>query len=195
MDEKERTEFFDQTEFSEFGKWLKYLLYTRLAGTVLSVLALIPGISTVVRWVSGVFAAATVYILFRMANGGQRYRTAAILNGVILLSNLLAQNVLAMVISICSIAAMYQEYTGHSELTQQLDPVLSGKWHSLFYWHMAVGLISGFAASAGVMIGVFAQANKDVLVSGIIFVLTAAGLLLEVIYLNCLSRTRKLFSE
>ena len=99
------------------------------------------------------------------------------------------------VISICSIVAMYQEYMGHSEVTSQTDPALSGKWNSLFTIQLVVGILSGVASSAGVVIGVLAQMSTDALVGIIVFIMAVIGIGLELLYLNYLNQMLKYYSE
>ena len=179
--------------FSEMRKWLKYLLYIHIAGIVCSLLAGIPVLSILAGWVSTAVLAAEAYVLYQMAPGCERYRKAAIFNVVVLVASLLAKSILSLVISICSIVAMYQEYQGHSEMIAPRNPALSGKWNSLFHYQLFAGIISGVAGSAGVMIGVLAKMDPDALVKLIVLILTGVTLVLELFYLSYLKQTIKTF--
>ena len=183
--------------YEEYGdllqKWLKYLLYIHIVGIVCTLLAGIPVLSVISGWVSTAVLAADAYVLYQIAPACGRYRKAAIFNVVVLVAGLLAKSILSLVISICSIVAMYQEYQGHSEIVAQRNPALSGKWNSLFHYQLFAGIISGVAGSAGVVIGVLAQMDSDALVKLIVLILTGVTLILELIYLSYLNQTVKAF--
>ena len=177
------------------AKWLKLLLYVCLASIGCSLLNLIPILSVVAGWGSTAVSVALVYVLFQLAPSNARYRKAAIFRCVVLVAGLLAENLLSLVISVCSIVAMYQEYMGHSEITASRAPALSDKWHSLFNIQLIVGVLSAVTSSAGVMIGVLAGMGSDALVGIIVFVMSVIGIGLNLLYLHYLNQTVKLYEE
>lgn len=195
MTENERDLVVYESHKPLLAKWLKILLYAHLASVVCSLLGLIPVVSVVAGWGSTAVSVACIYALFQLSPACTRYQKAAIFSAVALVCGLVAQSILSLVISICSIVAMYQEYMGHSEVTSQTDPALSGKWNSLFTIQLVVGILSGVASSAGVVIGVLAQMSTDALVGIIVFIMAVIGIGLELLYLNYLNQMLKHYSE
>lgn len=180
---------------TEIVKWLTYLLYAKLAGMVISVVNTIPAVALIAGWAARAVTVAVIVILFQMTAASKNYRNAALCQCAVLIGGMIGQSFLNLIISICSIIAVYQEYTGHSELTAPLDYGISGRWHSLFYWQMGIGLLSGFLSSAGVVIGVMANMDSDKLVYVILLISTVISMIIEVVYLLLMKKTIALFQK
>jgi len=101
----------------------------------------------------------------------------------------------SIVFSICSIVASYQELNAHSEITAPKNAKLSKRWHSLFFYQMVVGMISGFISSAGVVIAVLAEMNPDTIVSFALAVIALVGVILGLFHVMYLNQTLRLYNE
>lgn len=177
------------------AQWLDTLLKIQIAAVALSVLAVIPGVSKVTQWISPLVSAGVILALFRLAPANERYRKAAIFRCITLAGTVLALlniSALALVTSVCSIIASYQEYNAHSEVTHAA-PVLSGKWHSLFYWQLVAGILSGFGAVAGTVIAVLVGVDTTAIVSGVVMIVAAVSIVLQIVYVTYLKKTLELF--
>lgn len=177
------------------AQWLDTLLKIQIAAVALSVLAVIPGVSKVTQWISPLVSAGVILVLFRLAPANERYRKAAIFRCITLAGTVLALlniSALALVTSVCSIIASYQEYNAHSEVTHAA-PVLSGKWHSLFYWQLVAGILSGFGAVAGTVIAVLVGVDTTAIVSGVVMIVAAVSIVLQIVYVTYLKKTLELF--
>ena len=174
-------------------KWLKYLIYTHIAGIGCTLVSGIPFLSIAAGWISTAISAVLIVILFQLGPVCARYRKAAIFSGVVLAAGLLSKTVLSLVISVCSLVAVYQEYQGHSEIVAELDPALSGRWNSLFHIQLFAGIIGAVAASASVLIGVMANMDEQSLAKIVAFCILALDTVLKLIYIRYLVQTEKIF--
>lgn len=177
------------------AQWLDTLLKIQITSVALSVLALIPWVNEVARWIPPLLSAGVVLVLFRLAPASGRYRKAALFRCITLAGTVLALfdiSALSLVTSVCSIIASYQEYNAHSEVTHAA-PVLSGKWHSLFYWQLVAGILSGFGAVAGTVIAVLVGVGTTAIASGVVVVITAVSIVLQIVYVIYLKKTLELF--
>ena len=179
-------------------KWLRFLLYLQMAGIVMAILNLIPGVSGWTTWLSYFFNAGMLYALFMMAPSCIRYRKSAVYRAinlislifVLILKNLgLLGSVITLAGSVCGIIASYQEYHGHGEVVKEADQKLEGQWRSLFIWQMIVGVVLGVGTAAGVIISAVSGGaiSTDVGVA----VISLPSIVLQVVYLVYLNRTLK----
>lgn len=181
-------------------KWLRNLMYIHIAGLAGTVVASVGDLGGVTGWLSRIVQAGMILCLFQMQTVNPRYRKAAILLAVTLVCGLVStllsnSTILSLGISICAVIANYQEYNGHSEVTDGLDPQLSRKWNNLFLWSIAVGLLGGFASSVTVVIGVLAGADSAMLVPVAVAVILLVEAVFEVVYLLYLNRMLRLLEK
>ena len=138
----------------DFVKWLRVLIYFAIAGlvnTFIGIPSFVPSVIT--SWISRILMAVMVFAMFKLATANDRYKKAGIQRAIVLAltiaTDLLHSGaILTLIAGTLAIVADYQEYHGHSELVEEKDHQLSGKWTSLFMWSIVVGLVLGFASTA-----------------------------------------------
>lgn len=183
------------------AKWLCNLVYIHIAGLAVSVVAAISGLGDITAWLGRIVQVGMIWCLFQLQPVNPRYRKAAILLAVTQLCGLagtlisMGGTVLSFAASICAIIANYQEYNGHSELTDGLDPKLSRQWNSLFLWSIGVGMLGGFASMVTVAIGALAGMDSEMLVSVAVAAILVVEVAFEAVYLRCLNRTLRLLDQ
>ena len=187
------------------AKWLRAVMYVAIASMANSVISYIPVVPAVITtWVSRGIMVAMVVCMFQLGPVNQRYKKAAVTRLGMLLSTLITSfltgsTALTLVALILSVIAVYQEYHAHSELIAQMDPKLSGKWHSLFYWEfVAVFLfslcVSIVLAVTLVIVGMEADgvSRLSAVITGIVNI---CELVVDVMYLLYLKKTIGYFRE
>lgn len=179
-------------------KWLRFLLYIQLAGIVLAICNLIPGINRLTTWLSYLLNAGMVCALLMLSPACIRYRKSAICRVINLSSLILAviiKNlgllgaIITLAGSVCGIIASYQEYHGHGEMVSQADQKLERQWGSLFIWQMIVGVLLGVGTTAGVVVSTIS--GGAVSVDAVVAVVALPSIALQVVYLIYLNRTLK----
>ena len=181
-----------------FLKWVKNLYYVQFALLIGGVLAAIPLIGGVFKWVNAILTVGVVYILYKMAPTKDRYRKAAIFMGisvgVSLLSGFINVGIFSIAISICSLVGLYQEYCGHSEMLNGIDNALAKKWHSLFNWQIFGGVVLGIlGAPIVVLLGVVLLLDTNILTVVILILVTCFDAIIQIVYLSYLKRTREMY--
>ena len=181
------------------AKWIYVLFVCGIASMILSALNAIPVLSGAAGWISRIVSVAAAVALFKLAPVNDRYRKAAIFSAVTvgggIAVTVLNMNFFTMVISICAIIANYQELNAHSELVAPSDAKLSRRWHSLFYWELAVGLVTGFLSSAAVVIAVLADVDAEAITSVTVAVLSAINVVIGLFHILYLKKTVGLYRE
>lgn len=176
-------------------KWLRNLFYIQIVSIALSLISLLPIVDTWTVWVSRAVTGAAIVCFFQLAPAQERYRKAAIYKTVMLVvtlvnSLILRSAILVLVSSVCSIIAVYQEYSGHGNLIQDADPKLSRKWHGLFTWQVLISVLIAIAtAFAAVLLTMSLGAGNDTASTVVFVVMEGVSLVLEVVYLSYLNRT------
>ena len=178
-----------------FLKWTKNLYNVHIAMIVCTVLSVIPLIGDLFTLVSSVLSLVTIYILYQLAPVSERYRKAAIFSGIGIIAGLLTAAVNVIVISIavviCSLVGTYQEYTAQSDVLDGIDNILAKKWHSLFNWQVFGGFFVGVLVSPIiVLLTVFLVMDANILTAITLVAVTGFDVILELVYLNYLKRTR-----
>jgi len=182
-------------------KWLRGLMYAAIASLVNSVLNVFPFVpATLTTWISRAIILAVYISLFKLGTVNARYHKAAICRGIMLACTLIiaflfASPLLSLVSSIASIVAVYQEYNAHSELVEKKDPKLSGKWHSLFLWGIAAGLLVSIGSVIATMILVMQELDAVGITAVVIGLLSIPQFIIDVIYLLYLKRMVAIFDE
>lgn len=181
------------------AKWLKFLLTVQLVSIAVSVISVFGILGTLIQLVSIGVSVCVMVALFQLSAVNERYRKAFIFTVVQVIgtvgSLLMANLLFSLAISVGGLVAMYQQYQGHSEVTESEDPDLSRKWHSLFIWQLVVGVILGLLSVVAAVIGVAAGAEVTALVAVVVAIATTPSLILQVIYLLYLKKTLALFAE
>lgn len=181
-------------------KWLTNLLYLHIASLVIAVVNAITGLQSFTQWLSWAASIGAVFCLFQLQTVNPRYQKSAIFQAVALGSTLIVSlfgglGILGLAASICGIVASYQEYHAHSDLTAEADPQLSRKWSNLFLWSLAMGLISGFASTALVTIGVLAEVDTALLAGVAVILVLLTGAVVEILYLRYMNQTLRLLEK
>ena len=182
-------------------KWLRYLLIIQVIGLAVTVLGAVGSLS-LVAWLGRGVTLATAVVLFQLAAGNPRYKTAAMFQVVVLvcgiiavLSGSLLVSLLNLVSGVSQIVAEYQEYTGHGELIEKRDGKLAGRWRALFIWKVVIELFGGVLAVFGAMIGMMMEYAAQTILAVVLVATVAVTSVLKIIYLVFLNRTRDLLSD
>lgn len=177
--------------------WLPRLFLCQIAATVITALSSISAISAVITWIARVLTLVSIVILFQLSPAHERYRKSAIFRCIVfvgtLLSLLIKSSLFALVWTILSLVAQYQEYSAHSDLVAEKDPKLSRNWHSLFNWQIFGGVIAAIISIAAVLGGVLLGAATENITSAALWLTTAVTIILEVFYLLYLRKTIALY--
>jgi len=180
-----------------FLKWTKNLYNVQIVLLVCGVLSAIPMLGNVFGWISRIFSLIVVYILYQLAPVNERYKKAAIFSGVAIVIGLLTHfmnvtMVISLAVVICSLVGTYQEYTAHSNMLDGIDNILARKWHSLFNWQVFGGLFLGVLLSPIiVLLTVLLLLDANILTAITLVVVTGFDLILDLVYLKYLKRTRE----
>lgn len=185
----------------DFAKWLRVLMYIAIAGlvnTFIGIPSFVPSVIT--SWISRILMAVMVFSMFKLAPANDRYKKAGIQRAIVLALTIATDllhtgAILTLIAGTLAIVADYQEYHGHSELVEEKDHRLSGKWTSLFMWSIVVGLLLGFTSTAA---GVFAaMAGMDTMKATIMIaaILAIPQYVIEIIYILYLKKMIAIFSE
>ena len=185
----------------DFAKWLRVLMYSAIAGLVNTFIGIPSFIPTVITsWISRILMAVMVFAMFKLAPANDRYKKAGIQRAIVLALTIATDllhtgAILTLIAGTLAIVADYQEYHGHSELVEEKDHQLSGKWTSLFLWSIVVGLLLGFASTAA---GIFAaMAGMDTMKATIMIaaILAIPQYVIEILYILYLKKMVAIFSE
>ena len=185
----------------DFAKWLRVLMYIAIAGlvnTLVGIPAFIPTAFT--AWISRILMAVMVIAMFKLAPANDRYKKTGIQRTIVLgltiASDILQTGaVLTLIAGTLSIVADYQEYHGHSELIEEKDHQLSGKWSSLFMWSIVVGLILGFVSTAAGMLAAMAGVDAEKAAVMITAALLLPEYIINILYILYLKKMVAIFEE
>ena len=185
----------------DFAKWLRVLMYISIAGLVNTFIGIPSWIPLVITsWISRILMAVVVFAMLKLAPANDRYKKAGIQRTIILVLTiatdiLLAGAVLALIAGILAIIADYQEYHAHSELIEEKDRQLSGKWTSLFMWSIVVGLILGFASTAAGVLAALAGVDTETAAVVIAVAMMIPEYIIDIFYILYLKKMIALFEE
>lgn len=183
----------------DFAKWLRVLMYIAMAGLVNTLVGIPSFIPTVITsWVSRILMAVMVFSMFKLATANDRYKKAGIQRAIVLAltiaTDLLHSGaILTLIAGTLAIVADYQEYHGHSELVEEKDHQLSGKWTSLFMWSIVVGLLLGFTSTAAGMFAAMAGIDTMKVTIMIAAILAIPQYVIEIIYILYLKKMVTIF--
>lgn len=176
-----------------FMKWIKNLFYVHCAMLVATIVTALPFIGTWVGWVNTLLSICVLFVLFKLAPVGARYRKAAIFMAVAVVIGFITKfaemGLLTFVGSICSLIALYQEYSAHSDMMDGVDDKLARKWHSLFTWQLIGGIVLGFlGAPLTVMLTLAFVIDENVIAAVLVAVIAAFEVIIGIFYLKYLKR-------
>lgn len=185
----------------DYVKWLRVLIYlaiARMVNTLVGIPAFIPTVVT--AWISRILMAVMVFTMFKLAPANDRYKKTGIQLAIVLILTIATELlntgvVLTLIAGILSIVAEYQEYHGHSELIEEKDHQLSGKWSSLFMWSIVVGLILGFASTAAGVLAAVAGMDTEKAAVIIAAAMMIPEYIIDILYILYLKRMVVLFAE
>ena len=183
----------------DLAKWIQLLIYIAIAGLInvlIGIPAFVPAIVT--TCVSRILLAVMVFTMFKLAPAKERYKKAAIQRVIVLALSVATDilhsgAVLTLIAGTLSIIADYQEYHGHSELVEEKDHQLSGKWTSLFIWSIIVGLILGFTSTAAGILAVMADMDTAKATILIAALLAIPQYVIEIIYILYMKKMVAIF--
>ena len=183
----------------DFAKWLRVLMYIAIAGllnTFIGIPSFVPSVIT--SWISRILMAVMVFTMLKLAPANDRYKKAGIQRAIVLAltiaTDLLHSGaILTLIAGTLAIVADYQEYHGHSELVEEKDHQLSGKWTSLFMWSIVVGLLLGFTSTAAGMFAAMAGIDTMKATIMIAAILAIPQYVIEIIYILYLKKMVTIF--
>lgn len=185
----------------DIAKWLLVLMYIAIAGlvnTFIGIPSFVPSVIT--SWISRILMAVMVFAMFKLANANDRYKKAGIQRAIVLTLTIATDilhsgAILTLIAGTLAIVADYQEYHGHSELIEENDHQLSGKWTSLFMWSIVVGLLLGFTSTAAGMFAAMAGIDTMKATIMIAAILAIPQYVIEIIYILYLKKMVAIFAE
>ena len=180
-----------------FLRWTKYLWVAQIVALVSVIVASISFEGIDLGWTNHIVMLALAYILYQLAPINARYRKAAVFTGISIVLSILVKfvsvSVLTFAVSICSLIAIYQECSAHSEILVGIDDKLARKWHSLFNWQIVGGLILGvLVAPTIILVAVYFPLDANLLATITLALITGFDTILRLVYLSYLKRMRKL---
>lgn len=181
-------------------KWLRILFYIHLALLAASVLSWLPMPDQWIAWIQRILVIATALCLFRLSSVNDHYRKAALfriiyIGGLLITALLFSSTAITLAASVCSIIAVYHEYSAHSDLITQQDPRLSRKWHSLFNWSIAAAILVSFGSLVISMISVLIGMDITAAVTVVMVILSIPQFAVDVFYLIYLNRMLQLLRK
>ena len=181
------------------AKWVQVLFVCQIVKLFMTALGAISVVSDIAGWVSRIISFATIFALFKLSVVNARYRKATIFYVISVGGSILAlalnMNMFALLLSICSIVASYQELNAHSEITASKDAKLSARWHSLFYLDMFTGIMVGVLSIIPMIIAAFAGVDTDLLISIFSVVLALINIALGLLHVVYLKKTLVLYRD
>ena len=183
----------------DFVKWLRVLIYIAIAclvNTFIGIPSFVPSVIT--SWISRILMAVMVFTMLKLAPANDRYKKAGIQRAIVLAltiaTDLLHSGaILTLIAGTLAIVADYQEYHGHSELVEEKNHQLSGKWTSLFMWSIVVGLLLGFTSTAAGMFAAMAGIDTMKATIMIAAILAIPQYVIEIIYILYLKKMVTIF--
>lgn len=177
-----------------FLKWIKNLFYIHCVALVGYMIGLLPFIGSWFGWVNSIVAMGTVFCLYKLMPVNERYRKAAIFSGIAVVLSLITNatdlGLFSIVISVCNLVGLYQEFCGHSEMLTGIDDKLSRKWHTLFNWNVFGSIILGIiGAPVIVMLGVLLVLDANILTALTLVLIGGFEVIIRIVYLTYLKRT------
>lgn len=177
-------------------KWLQVLFYTHIVSIAAAIISSLLDMDAAGNWISRIITVVGIVALFQIIPVNDRYRKAAIFYAVGLVAGLLADSVIFSLIgAVCSLVATYQEYHGHSETVEGMDPQLARKWENLFIWSIMVEVLTVLMAVVALVLAAFGEVGGFLASAVALIVLLIGTVIYELLYLKYLKRMLGLFKE
>ena len=180
------------------AKWYRNLLYVHLASIVNSLLTFLPVPGILTTAVSRIVTVAAIICLLKLQSLSLRYRTAGICRAVMLACVLLGFSgsaVPALIATVFSIVAVYQEYSAHSEATASGDPDLSRRWHGLFGWGIAAAVLVSVGSAVAAVFAYALEMDVSRIQGAVLGILEIPRLAVDGFYFWYLIRTLRLLRQ
>ena len=141
----------------------------------------------------------TICCLKNLEVKNPRYKKAVVFLvlslAMLFINRMLPNRAVALVSSVLSLIAVYQEYASHSEVAAPCDMKLARTWRSLFVWEIIIGVVTAMFSAVAVLALTMLEmdaARMIAIVSGAMMVVDAV---LKVIYLSCLNKMVSIVSK
>lgn len=176
-----------------FMKWIQNLYYVQCVMLVAIIITALPFIGTWIGWVNLILSGGALYVLFKLAPVHERYRKAATFMAITFVINVIIRfadiGLLTFIGSVCSLIALYQEYSAHSDMMDGVDDKLARKWHCLFNWQLIGGIVLGFlGAPLTVLLTVAFVVDANFVAAMLVVVIAAFDVIIKIFYLKYLKR-------
>lgn len=177
-----------------FLKWIKNLFYIQCVVFVVNIVGQFPIFDFVFKWISTLFIIAKVYCFYQLKPIHERYSKAftfaAIYAGGTIVANVIDLRLLSLVISICSLIALYQEFAGHAEMLLTIDNKLSKRWRALFNWEVFGSIIVALVGTPLIMIAaITTMFDEGVMAMLTTIIVVGYSLIIQAIYIYFLKCT------
>ncbi len=191
----------NQEKAQFLGKWLWLLFWLILPGTLAGLMtnssttALVPGLKVPGEILSVLVSVARGLILIKLSSEEKGYGTAGACTLIAAVGSALLAVLpgapwtllLSIPAALVSLAGIYNEFTAHASVLQDVDEALSSKWRTLFKWE--IGLL---AVTLGSIFFMLISALLAVMTA---WVCTIGSIVVSVLQLIYLYRTAKVFRD
>ena len=179
-------------------KYLTIIFWLSLATLIVTLITWLPIRDGWAAWVKRAFSVGTILCLFLLTPANLRYRKSAFFRTAIfcctilnlLISSPLVSFLFSLIPLVLSIAACWQLYHAHAELISDQSEKLARNWRGLFWWEVALSVISAIiSAATHIMVAILPQTSFSVvsvfaaLSSWIIVILNAILTVISLIFL------------
>ena len=189
-----------ELNLEKYKRDLKRLFIVHVCQILLTVLALVPFLTNVLKVISVFVLLGIVLVLFDLSKemNNKRFFKAAIFmliaEGIHIVDQFGNGSIISLMKSIFLILSLYQECNGHAEVLAEFNGVLSKRWKDYFgiYLWVTIGVNMILSAFIIALSGLFFQYAVLTLVVTLIASVGYA-LVLEILYLFTIKSTLKIF--
>ena len=189
-----------ELNLEKYKRDLKRLFIVHVCQILLTVLALVPFLTNVLKVISVFVLLGIVLVLFDLSKemNNKRFFKAAIFmliaEGIHIVDQFGNGSIISLMKSIFLILSLYQECNGHAEVLAEFNGALSKRWKDYFgiYLWVTIGVNMILSAFIIALSGLFFQYAVLTLVVTLIASVGYA-LVLEVLYLFTIKSTLKMF--
>ena len=183
------------------GNWLMVLFWlvivTNIAGLILNddMVTLMPQLKIPAAVFSVLVRVFYGLILLKLTPVSDHYRVSGIsmlvCAAILLLNPLIGTSgwsvVMDLIAVVPSFITEFQEYMGHSDATEELDPDMAGKWRNLWYWY--------FGCQCAIVVGTLLTLIKLFIAALVVFAAAIGVIVIAVMKIIYLYSTAKAFRE
>ena len=175
-------------------KYLKLLMYLHIASLILGLIDFLPLVHSLSVWVNRGISVGVIYCLYSLSPVAERYRKSAIFHAIVLIAGLVANPMIALAGSVCSILASWQEYHGHSELVEPYHQRLSKQWGKLFALELMAGIFMALITTLMTVVLTMTNGNQavDISSTALMGIIMSVGYIVEVLYIFYMKHTVEL---